>query len=82
MSEILSWEVKKEPKLRVSECLLIGIDISDGKDLSVMQVSRRDGQSMTVLNTLYGRDAEEMYDILMGWPRFTTDKSKGVKEHD
>lgn len=56
----------KEPRIRMSKCLLIGVDISDGKDMSALQVSERVGQGMVVRNTFYGEEAEWMYDRLVG----------------
>lgn len=56
----------KEPRIRISRCLLIGVDISDGKDISALQVSERVGQGMVVRNIFYGEEAEWMYDRLVG----------------
>jgi len=48
----------------ISERYSIGVDISDDKDLSVIMVSRIDGQKMTIVNVFTGAEAEEMYERL------------------
>ena len=48
-------------KLRVSEELFIGIDISDEEDMSIMQVVKRRGMALEVINTFYGKQAELLY---------------------
>lgn len=46
--------------LLVSETLIIGIDLSNGNDLSAVQVSQRVGNSYKVINSFYGEEAEWM----------------------
>lgn len=52
--------------LKISESYIVGVDISENKDLSVLTVSRLDGTKMTVVNTFMGAEAEEMYEHLTG----------------
>ena len=52
--------------LKISESYIVGVDISENKDLSVLTVSRLDRTKMTVVNTFMGAEAEEMYDHLTG----------------
>ena len=47
--------------LKISENYIVGVDISENKDLSVLTVSRLDRTKMTVVNTFMGAEAEEMY---------------------
>lgn len=52
--------------LKISESYIVGVDISENKDLSVLTVSRLDRIKMTVVNTFMGAEAEEMYEHLTG----------------
>ena len=52
--------------LKISESYIVGVDMSENKDLSVLTVSRLDGTKMTVVNTFMGAEAEEMYEHLTG----------------
>lgn len=54
----------KTRQLKVSESYIIGIDISDNGDESVLTVSRLNGNKMTVVNTFTGEEAEWMYERL------------------
>ena len=56
---------KKEPRLLISETLILGVDISGGKDISCIQIGRQKGNSIEIINTVYGEEAEKTYDILM-----------------
>jgi len=56
---------KEESKLLVSETLILGVDISGGKDISCIQIVRVIGNTRKVINTIYGEEAEKTYDILM-----------------
>lgn len=51
--------------LKVSESLILGVDISDGEDISVVQIVRCHGNVREVVNTLYGEDAEITYNHLI-----------------
>ena len=52
-------------KLKVSEGLLLGVDIGSGDDISVLQVVRYVNGKREVINTLYGEDAEFTYEHLI-----------------
>lgn len=59
------------PNLLVSETLMVGIDVvgidvPNGEDLSVMQVERVEGNKINYINSFYGQEAEEMYERLTG----------------
>jgi len=54
------------PNLLVSETLMIGIDVSNREDLSVMQVARVEGNKINYINSFYGQEAEEMHERLTG----------------
>lgn len=53
------------PVFKVSETLVLGVDISGGKDISCIQIVRVIGNTRKVINTIYGEEAEKTYDILM-----------------
>ena len=53
-----------ENKLGLSDSLGIGIDISDGDDVAVMQIVRYTGNKCEVINTLYGEEAILTYEHL------------------
>lgn len=57
-----------ENKLGISDSLLIGIDISNGDDIAVMQVVRYTGDKCEVINTLFGDEAIWTYDHLIARP--------------
>lgn len=57
-----------KPMLKVSETLVLGIDISGGKDISRVQVTRVIGNTCKVVNTFYGEKADEIYDSLIKQP--------------
>ena len=52
-------------KLKVSETLTIGVDISDNGDVSVLQIVRYSGSKREVVNTMYGEEAEWTYQHLI-----------------
>ena len=54
----------KEPKLKVSDSLMLGVDLSGGKDISVIQVFRREGNAYNLVSTISGEEADKTYDIL------------------
>lgn len=54
------------PNLLVSETLMVGIDVPNGEDISVMQVVRVEGNKLYNINSFYAEDAEEMYERLTG----------------
>ncbi|MEI3355807.1 MAG: hypothetical protein V8R81_01750 [Clostridia bacterium] len=45
----------------MEDCLIIGIDISKGKDISCMTVARKSGRGMQVINQLFNEEAEDIY---------------------
>lgn len=52
--------------LKISESYVVGIDISEDKDLSVMMVSRFEKGKMSIVKVFHGAEAEEMYEHLTG----------------
>lgn len=57
--------------LKISESYLLGVDIAfeDSKDVSMIMVSRYEGvpgKKLVVINTIIGKEAEEIYKILKG----------------
>lgn len=50
--------------LKLSESYIIGIDISDKEDKTVLTVSRLEGTKMTIVNMFTGSEAEWMYERL------------------
>ena len=56
--------------MSVSRSFIIGVDISDNKDLSVLTViEKKHIESINiakVVKTFYGEEAEKLYDILVG----------------
>lgn len=54
-------EDSTENRLKVSETLIVGIDIGNDNDISVLQVMRYSKGVRTVINTLYGSDAINAY---------------------
>lgn len=45
----------------MEDCLIIGIDISNGKDISCMTVARKNGEEMQIINQLFNEEAEDIY---------------------
>lgn len=45
----------------MEDCLIIGIDISKGKDISCMTVARKNGEEMQIINQLFNEEAEDIY---------------------
>ena len=41
----------------MEDCLIIGIDIAEGKDISCMSVIRKNGEEMQVINQLFNKEA-------------------------
>ena len=52
------------PNLQVSKTLIIGVDISNGADLSVVSVAETINGSSKLVNIFYGREAEGIYQQL------------------
>ena len=53
-----------EPKLLVSDTLILGVDISKD-DTACIQIVKVIGNTRKVVNTIYGEEARQTYDILM-----------------
>jgi hypothetical protein len=56
--------------MNINESFLVGVDISDGKDLSVVSVFKRNvdkngNVNLKCVNTFYGEEAEKFYDNLV-----------------
>lgn len=50
----------------ISESFLIGYDKSDGRDYSCLTVVKRvSKERLVVVNTLFGKEADEMYEKLV-----------------
>lgn len=45
----------------MEDCLIIGIDIENKKDISCMTVARKNGDEIQVLNHFYNDEAEDIY---------------------
>lgn len=45
----------------MEDCLMIGIDISKGKDISCMTVVRKNGRGTQIINQLFDEEAEDIY---------------------
>lgn len=45
----------------MEDCLIVGIDISKGKDISCMTIARKKGRGMKIINRLFNEEAEDIY---------------------
>jgi len=54
-----------------SDFLTIGVDLSNGKDLSCVTVARQKGNTREVINSFFGEEAEWMYARLINSPLCT-----------
>jgi hypothetical protein len=52
-------------RFKVSETLIVEVDIGTNDDISVVQVVRFTNNKYEVLNTIYGEDAEILYKHLV-----------------
>lgn len=59
----------EEPRLKVSETLIIGIDISK-EDTACLQVAKSYLNSCKIVNTFYGQEAIELYKKLCNTTAF------------
>ena len=75
-------EKATENKLKVSEALMIGIDIGDGDDISVLQVVRCSGNKREVINAMYGAEAEWTYQHLVTNRHHHIDKIPPARKED
>ena len=55
-----------EPRLAISNTLVIGFDSSSEKDVSVLSVCKYSGLTLVSVNIVTGKDAEDLYSKLMG----------------
>jgi hypothetical protein len=58
-----SCDCNKKPS--VSEMLILGVDMSSGEDVSCIQVAKVVGNTHKIINTIYGKEAEQIYNILV-----------------
>lgn len=53
--------------MKINESLLVGVDFTSGKDTGVLIVGRkRPNQSVDIINAFQGKEAEELYNKLIG----------------
>lgn len=48
------------------DLLIVGIDMSTNGDMPCITVSRNEGRTTTVIRTLFGQEAEDLYGVLLG----------------
>ena len=53
-------------KKEIQDTMLVSVDFTNGKDLSVMVVGRkRPNESVEIINALQGKEAEDLYSKLV-----------------
>ena len=53
--------------MKLNESLLVGVDFTNGEDVGVLIVGRkRPNQSVDIINAFQGKEAEELYNKLIG----------------
>ena len=53
--------------MKINESLLVGVDFTNGEDIGVLIVGRkRTNQSVDIINAFQGKEAEELYNKLIG----------------
>lgn len=53
--------------MKINESLLVGVDFTNGEDVGVLIVGRkRPNQSVDIINSFQGKEAEELYNKLIG----------------
>ena len=53
--------------MKINESLLVGVDFTNGEDVGVLIVGRkRPNQSVDIINAFQGKEAEELYNKLIG----------------
>ena len=58
--------------MKINETLLVGVDFTNGENVWVLIVGRkRPNQSVDIINAFQGKEAEELYNKLIG--------KKGIK---
>jgi hypothetical protein len=54
-----------EPEIKTEDCLVLGFDRSPSDDACLV-ISRRNGENIVVINSLYGEKALDVYKKLIG----------------
>lgn len=53
--------------MKINESLLVGVDFTNGEDVGVLIVGRKSpNQSIDIINAFQGKEAEELYNKLIG----------------
>ena len=53
--------------MKINESLLVGVDFTNGENVGVLIVGRkRTNQSVDIINAFQGKEAEELYNKLIG----------------
>ena len=59
--------MKNMTAMKINESLLVGVDFTNGEDVGVLIVGRkRPNQSVDIINAFQGKEAEELYNKLIG----------------
>ena len=59
--------MKNMTVMKINESLLVGVDFTNGEDVGVLIVGRkRPNQSVDIINDFQGKEAEELYNKLIG----------------
>ena len=59
--------MKTMKAMKINESLLIGVDFTNGEDVGVLIVGRKHpNQSVDIINAFQGKEAEELYNKLIG----------------
>jgi len=48
-------------KLKVNETLLVGVDFTNGEDVGVLLVGRRENGTVKIINAFQGQEAIDIY---------------------
>ena len=60
-------KIKEEKAMKINESLLVGVDFTNGEDVGILIVGRkRPNQSVDIINAFQGKEAEELYNKLIG----------------
>lgn len=60
--------IKKNPQLhpgKESETLIIGFDYGNGEDISCLTIAKKIGDTLTIVNIIHGKEAEQTYEFLL-----------------
>ena len=59
--------MKTMKAMKINESLLVGVDFTNDEDVGVLIVGRkRPNQSVDIINAFQGKEAEELYNKLIG----------------